>query len=72
MALIFLIAMSSTLLIMPTKAEDPVWVLGYNFTPTNDGRPLIGNWAYASNGWRKTGYLIQDTSRYHWNRIRIG
>ncbi len=26
MALIFLIAMSSTLLIMPTKAEDPVWV----------------------------------------------
>jgi len=31
----------------------------------------MDNYPYAFNGWRKTGYLIQDTSGYYWNRIRI-
>jgi hypothetical protein len=32
----------------------------------------MNNYPYASNGRPKTGYLIQDTSGYQWNRIRIG
>jgi hypothetical protein len=62
--------------------------LGVKFYPTNqrttdyddhddnhndhDGRRLTDNYPDASNGWGKTRYLIQDTSGYYWNRMRIG
>ena len=49
---------------------------GRTTTTTNhddhDGRRLMDNYPYASDGWGKTGYLIQDTFGSYWNRMRIG